>query len=311
MDSYFDEFDLDRSIAEAWAAFTGRLGEVVSMMEPGARLTINTRESELPAEQPFISFDCDDEYNIRSEVSGNAYLSLDFLLTDAQLAKLAELGWHEPEDGPNWWRTAEQDAYQLVAEEAVAVLIEVFDIEHPVFLAPDQLSEILNPPASAIPMAEAFPSGDLTAVVPTSADHLRQLISLVLNDELGQMPILTDEGEFAIRAGTAMVFIRVTEDTREAIIFSPIVHDIEGRTRAAELLADLNAHGRMVKFMLIGDKVLLSLSLLTYPFVPAHLKQVLAMVAELADEMDERLAAALRGETFFGPDDSPPPEVDA
>ncbi|SKF62607.1 Uncharacterised protein [Mycobacteroides abscessus subsp. abscessus] len=41
------------------------------------------------------------------------------------------------------------------------------------------------------------------------------------------------------------------------------------------------------------------MSLLAHPFVPAHLLQGLRIISRMADEMDDLLAAKLRGRTTF------------
>ncbi|MDR1790240.1 MAG: hypothetical protein LBR20_01000 [Propionibacteriaceae bacterium] len=297
------DFDLDRSVSQAWTEFSDRLAEVVSVMEPGSTLTLYTRESELPNEEPYIRFSCDANYNLCLEVSGNAELSLDFLLTDAQERQLVELGWTPPNlkvepQVKNWRRVIPQEHSGLAADAAVSVLEEVFGITHPIFLRPDHLSELLNPPQTAVTGEAGYSIGELTAVTPMAPDHLRQLVALELHRILGEMP-MEEAGELAVRKGSTMIFARIVPDTREVIIYSPVVHDIAGRTRAAELLSDLNTRGRMVKFMLLNDKVIISISVLTYPFVPAHINQAFTMVAEVADEMDEKLAKALDGKTFF------------
>src|SRR6476469_3340953 len=38
----FDDFDVDRSVAQAWTEFQARLSEVVSMIDDSADLTIGT-----------------------------------------------------------------------------------------------------------------------------------------------------------------------------------------------------------------------------------------------------------------------------
>ncbi|MDR1851755.1 MAG: YbjN domain-containing protein [Propionibacteriaceae bacterium] len=294
-------FDLDRSAAEAWTAFAERLGEVVSVMEPGATLTLSSHESELEEDEPFVRFSCDENYDILSEVSGNDVLGPEFQLCREQQVKLAELGWNPPNPDaepaePNYWRVAKQEYSQLIAEAAVAVLDEVFQIMHPAFLASDQLNEILNP-AHGEP--QAF-SGDIAAaVMPSSQADLKNIVEQTLLCATDVTPMLTPDGEFAIRYGSSMVFIRATADAREVMVFSPIVHDVEGRTRAAELLMDLNVGARYVKFILLADRVFISISMMAHPFVPAHLLEALRLISQLADELDERLAETLRGETYF------------
>ncbi len=54
-----------------------------------------------------------------------------------------------------------------------------------------------------------------------------------------------------------------------------------------------------MRFLLVRDRVFVSLSLFARPFVPAHLRQALGMVSVTADAIDNELAAKLRGRTTF------------
>ena len=78
-----------------------------------------------------------------------------------------------------------------------------------------------------------------------------------------------------------MVFVRATTDAQEVLVFSAVVHDVEGRSRAMEVLSDLNTEARFVRFMLIRDRVFVSLSIFAQPLVPAHLHQALRTVSQM------------------------------
>ena len=72
---------------------------------------------------------------------------------------------------------------------------------------------------------------------------------------LGHRPIRDDEGDVVIRVGSTMVFLRTSTDAREVILFAAVVHDVAGRSRATEVLNDLNIEARWVKFQLVRDRV--------------------------------------------------------
>jgi len=302
------DFDLDRSIGDAWAGFAERLAEVVSVMDPGASLTLGSLAASGSAQAPFVRFTCLSDRTIVTEASGHAPLGEDHPLDDGQLQRLADLGWQPPavdgpHAGPHHWFLASQEESEQIAERAVTVLREVFQIRHPAFLAPDQLAEVLAPPPARELPRDTFLAEDLQALVPTSGAHLEALVRAELGQILGYEPLTDTDGDFAIRVGSAMVFVRCTPDAHEVIVFSPVVHELEGRSRAMEVLSDLNAEARYVRFLLIRDRVFASMSILAYPFVPAHLHQALRTMTLVADEIDEELARRLRGRTSFGAGD--------
>jgi hypothetical protein len=112
------------------------------------------------------------------------------------------------------------------------------------------------------------------------------------------------DGDLAMRVGSAMVFVRVPADGQEVLVFAPVVHDVDGRSRATEVLNDINAHARWVRFALLRDRVFVTMSILGRPFVAAHLRQAIAEVCKVADGVDDLLAQSLHGRTAFEADEA-------
>ena len=115
----------------------------------------------------------------------------------------------------------------------------------------------------------------------------------------GYPPIHDNEGDVAIRVGSTMLFLRTSPDAQEVVVFAAVVHDVAGRSRAAEVLNDLNVEARWVKFQLVRDRVFVTVSVLARPFVPAHLHHAVKILAETADGIDNDLAVKLGGRTTF------------
>ncbi len=312
-----EDFDFDASTREAWELFSGRLAEVVSIIDPGGALTIGTLSSTTePA--PEIVFSCGDRTakgeapSIWAQASSNATLGEHFQLDVQQLDRLSDLGWQAPttegpHPTPNFWTTDEQDECTELADLAVATLRDVYGVQHPVFLAPDHLAEVLQPDVAPTEDV-ASPGGlldahDAVAVMPASRSELDALINTELTHMFGHEPIRDSEGDIAIRVGSTMVFVRSAPDAREILLFSALVHEVEGRSRAMEVLNDLNTESRYGRFSLFKDRVFVTMSLLTRPFVPAHLHEGVRIMSQIADGIDDDLAAKLRGRTTFTDDE--------
>ncbi|HEY5788670.1 MAG TPA: hypothetical protein VIT65_28255, partial [Microlunatus sp.] len=138
-----DDFDLDRSTAQAWAEFTGRLAEVISMIDDSADLTI--RSFSAGADPPFVRLSSPSRLAIRAEAAANSSLGASYQLTEAQGKALEEAGWQPPDpDCPDFSCDFSQDAAEEVAELVVGALRDVYGVQHPVFLDPDQLAGILR-----------------------------------------------------------------------------------------------------------------------------------------------------------------------
>lgn len=304
------EFDLDASTDQAWISFAARLAEVLSVMDPGGSLRIGAIAGRGEGAAPFVRFTCGDGGALEAHAASNAELAEEFQLGVAQLELLDAAGWESPSaSGPTahagFLMAGQQEDPRPLADASVKVLRDVYGVAHPAFLAPDQLAEILTPsPIEELPVSSSFDAEDLQAIVPRSRADLEAAIGRELVDLLGHEPVRDDDGDYAIRVGSTMVFVRATQDAREVLVFSALVHDIDGRSRAMEVLSDLNTDARYVRFLMIRDRVFVSLSVFAHPFVPAHLHQALEIVSVISDRIDGELAAKLRGRTTFTEPDS-------
>ena len=299
-----DDFDIDRSTQQAWDAFGGRLSEVLSMMDGGAELTLGMLAPDDDA-SPFIEYDCPALGRLVAQAASNAVLADDYQLAAPQLAQMEELGWASPsaDASENFTSSWSQDQTDELAVLSVTTMRDVYGVLHPVFLTADQLEDVLQPPGPSEPpyRSSAQPAGgpDTHAVMPVDAAELDRLVGVELARIYGSLPFHDSEGDYAIRVVSTMVFVRIPSDAREVIAFSAVVHDVSGRSRAAEVLNDLNSESRWVRFWLLRDKVFVSMSALAQPFVPAHFQQVIHEVASVADSIDDHLAATLQGRTTF------------
>jgi Putative bacterial sensory transduction regulator len=304
-----DDFDIDKSIAAAWAEFQARLSEVVSMIDDSGDLTIGTGSDGDQA--PFIRLSSPRPHLVRGEAASNAVLGEDYQLGPDQLATMEGLGWQPPSaDGErpsaHFWVECEQDEADRVSELAVGALRDVYGVQHPIFLAPDQLAEVLQPTPAPLETSTGtlVPAGPgLAATMPSNRTHLVSLVDAELVRMFGYPPIHDTEGDVAIRVGSTMLFLRTTPDAQEVLVFAAVVHDVAGRSRAMEVLNDLNVEARWVKFQLVRDRVFVTVSVLARPFVPAHLHHAVKILAETADGIDNDLAVKLGGRTTF--DDHP------
>jgi type III secretion system-like peptide-binding chaperone len=311
-----DDFDLDRSTAQAWAEFQSRLSEVISMIDETADLTIRTTSGG-NGPPPFVRLSSPRPGMIRCEAAGNAVLGPDFQLSVDQLTAMEELGWQPSAVGDedtslkptaDFWIELPQAASDRMSEVAVSALRDIYGVQHPVFLAPDKLAEALQPaqapiePESSIKV-ERLERPDLEPTMPRNQQHLNDLVDAELAEIYGHPPIRDVDGDVAIRVGSTMLFLRTSRDGQEVVLFAPVVHDVAGRSRATEVLNDLNVEARWVKFQLIKDRVFVTLSVMSRPFVSAHLRQAVRILSDVADGIDNELAAKLNGRTTFSDHD--------
>jgi len=270
-----EDFDLDRSIEEAWDAFTDRLDEVLSVMDPSSDLVISA-EDETPATIRFC---------VNSPEVVSAHLT-------TSVEGLGDLGWAAEDAG--WKADRNQEDTRELAELTVATM-RYIGVLHPVFLHPDQLAEILLPVDEGV----APTPGQYGVVMTTSQRQLDLAVESTLGQWFGHPPMRTADGDVAIRSGSTVVFLRSTPDGEELIVFAALVHDVDGRSRACEVLNDLNVEARYCRFALHRDRVFVQISVPAKPFAPAHLKLALETLSRVADGIDDELATRLGGHTTF------------
>ncbi len=288
------DFDFDRSVNQAWRRFTLRLGEVLSMMDETEPLTLQPCDG---AEGRWQVRFCQPE---RGRLQAQVPLEDEArhqVVTPEQAAGLQGLGWQADEGG--WSVTVDQDDCGDLAAIAVEALRRVFLVEHPVFLDANVLDEILQEPTVLEAGTQAAVAGSDLVLVGLDEVQLTAAVAEELSGAVGVHPMRDQDGDFAVRVGSTMIFVRIPSDGKEVRLFSVLVHDVSGRSRAAEVLNDVNSHSRWVKFYLVRDKIMVTMSILASPFVPAHLRQAITEMANVADGVDDLLAASLQGKTTF------------
>lgn len=280
-----DDFDLDRSTTAAWETFTNRLDEVLSVMDASADLTISVAAS---------GWTTDVAPDIRFSVvrPGVVEASLQGVTTPA----LADLGWFSEPDGSSRLERDQEHSPEL-ASIITRTLVDVLGVLHPVFLEPDQLAELLR--GEPVPDALLADTGTAGVVSPGSRQELDAAVDAELTRLFGHPPLRDEDGDVALRVGSTVVFLRTTPDFREVLLFAALVHDVSGRSRACEVLNDLNTEARFCRFALHRDRVFVQISVFAQPFVPSHLAQSLEALSAVADGIDDELASRLGGRTTF------------
>ena len=278
-----EDFDLDKTTRQAWDEFTERLADVLSVMDASADLTISAVNGEETCETPpAVRF---------SAVEPGV---VEAVLVGVDSPRLAELGWISSPNGVTA-RRDQEEATEL-ANLTTTTMTQVVGVLHPIFLEPDQLAELLTAresnPAQPVP-------GAYGVVLPNSQAQLDAIVDAELEKMFGHPALRNAAGEVAIRVGSTMVFCRSTPDFKELVLFAALVHDVSGRSRACEVLNDLNVESRYCRFALHRDRVFVQVSVPARPFVPQHLRQALESISQVADGIDDDLAHKLGGRTTF------------
>ena len=308
--SEFAGFDLDRNTARAWSRFQARLADHLAEMGDDDTLVIDAEvaDDDIDGAAPYVQFaGFGDGSMVRGEVSSNNYLAEPYALDDERVARLTDLGWHTPTVGPgqpegegsgNFFTDLPLTEADRLAVMAVKALREVFGVAHPAFLVADGLGEDPEAPVPAEGTAPVERDEPL-AVMPESAEHLRELVDEALTPLFGSAPRHDDDGDIPVPWGSSLVFVRVDEDVPVVQLFGFVVEGVKDLERAAFEVSVLNRDFRFIKFLLVEDRVMARVHLPAWPFVPEHLRSMLTGMSAQLDQIDEDLVARVGGTRAF------------
>jgi hypothetical protein len=114
------------------------------------------------------------------------------------------------------------------------------------------------------------------------------------------------DGDIGIRAGTAMVFVKVRDSPPLVDVFSPVLTDVRPSEKLYQKLSELTNRMPVGRLYFASDTVWASVPVFGRSFQPSHLVLAIQVMTGLADELDDRLHGEFGGRRFFAEDDKPP-----
>ncbi|TQF65775.1 hypothetical protein FK531_20310 [Rhodococcus spelaei] len=313
----------DTSVERAWTDFQVRLADIIAAMREDDLLALELgEESTVEGFVPCVQFLAWGAGEVRCEVPSNAYLDPRHRLSAADEQRLVELGWHRPTRQPDDEPDAGSPAFFVdkpanwadqLAAMAVTVFRETWSVPHPSFLRTEAVGtiEALSIDPVELDDEESFALDPGAAVVPRDDEHLYQLVALTLARLFDEPPGDDEHSDFLLALGRVVGFVGPHLDGGEVQVRVPLVRDVSDRTRASELIADLNRRWPHLKFTLTTDRVEVWAAVLANPYVPQHLidmlEQLFAFVRTVDDAFADRFGGHLEG---LSEPDPAPMEVD-
>ncbi|WP_307846196.1 hypothetical protein [Rhodococcus sp. CX] len=131
-------------------------------------------------------------------------------------------------------------------------------------------------------------------------DALRDAVRRILADVLDEAPEPDEDGDLPIWLGDVITYASVDAEDAVVELRTFLVERIAGRTRAAEVLGDLQSEWPDFKFVLHKDRVTAEQRVPASPLVPMHLIRAVGAIVPLVEEA-RVLASRLGGEAcVFG-----------
>ncbi|RVW08142.1 hypothetical protein EGT67_17140 [Prescottella agglutinans] len=337
--SRFASGDFDGSIEDAWGSYRARLADKIAAISADDQLVLETtcETDEADGRVPFVQ--CQIVAGptgplVRCEIPADLHLPPRRRLSDADRTRLLEQGWTPPPVvvEPPLFEEFGEDEPTLVVEKAprwadqlaamtVSVFRDTWNVPHPAFLALHHLGADgdADPAQTGAGAPPTIALDRHVAIRPRDTDHLREVIALTLTDMYGQIPERDSDGDIVLRFGSALALVIANESTPEVQLWAPLVRDISGRTRASELITDLNRRWPYLRFGLYEDRLRVMIDMLADPFVPQHLADMVEHLGDFLSGVDAEFATHFGGQLHFPPappvtigdaPDAPPPPAE-
>jgi hypothetical protein len=323
--------DLRAKVTDAWREFAGALAALLPALPVGAHVdvTLDPTASGTGVAVYSVSMRIADDGVVEALAVGNAGLPEGFRMDRSAVADLVALGWSPPGVLPGsgdsfGLRTTVSEATRL-ATTVSRTLRDVYGAPHPaflVYLVHDESDEPLE--STPLGTARHEPSidaeldlddldtdGVLAAAIANAADEVvpleervRTVLATMSKTTVDQLQVDSD-GDIGIRAGSAMVFVRVRDNPPLVDVFSPLLTEVEPTEQLYVKLSGLTNRMPIGRLYCASDTVWASIPVFGRNFQATHLMLAVQVMTGLADELDDRLHGEFGGKRFFGEADKP------
>ncbi|MEV1144045.1 hypothetical protein [Micromonospora sp. NPDC049799] len=321
--------DLREKVTQAWREFARALAERLAALPGGSHveLTLDPTASGTGDAVYSISIDVGADRAVAARAVGNASLPEGYRLDRAAVADMVALGWSPPGvlegSGEHFGLHGGAEETTKLAALFSRTLRDVYGAPHPAFLvylihdaegeplesgplgtARSEFGPDRNVEADldeALAKAAAQPAEDDVLGLP---ERVRTVVSTMLKSDEDRLQVDSD-GDITIRAGSAMVFVRVRDNPPLVDVFSPILTEVEPTERLYVKLSELTNRMPIGRLYCADDTVWASIPVFGRNFQATHLMLAVQVMTGLADELDDRLHGEFGGKRFFGEGDKP------
>ena len=332
--------DLRAKVTDAWREFAAALAMLLPTLPIGAHvdLTLDPTASGTGDAVYSVSLRIVADGAVEALAVGNAELPKGYQMDRAAVAALVALGWSPPGVLPgsrdSFGLRTTVSAAQRLATTVSRTLRDVYGAPHPafvVYLVHDEQDE----PIETAPLGTARhepglddgievdaldTDGALTTALAGAAEdvlpldeRVRSVLATMSKTPVDQLQVDSD-GDVGIRAGSAMVFVRVRDNPPLVDVFSPVLTEVEPTEQLYVKLSELTNRMPIGRLYCSGDTVWASIPVFGRNFQATHLMLAVQVMTGLADELDDRLHGEFGGKRFFGEGDKPtvsPPADDS
>lgn len=297
-----DGFDLDRATEVGWAGFLSRLADHLGALGEPLRILPYGGDAQT---SPVLEVTSEEGDPASAEGNGSQDAVLHAVLRgpggsswpeDERAEHLTHLGWHP--DGTAYLMDLPRSHAHLLAAVVTDTLREVVGVPHPAFLDAGALT--LSVPSEDTQVEAPVPELDIdTAVMVQTPAELRDIVDTTLHTMLAHPPRHDHDGDVPILFGSALVYVRTADAQPVVTIFAIPVQDIRDLAAARREVELFNRRAVFGTFRLVGRQIIASVAIPCLPFVPRHLIGMVELMGREIDNLDEDLAARVRGRRWI------------
>jgi hypothetical protein len=333
--------DLAAKVTDAWREFARALATVLPTLPQGARLdlTLDPTASGTGDAVYAATVLAGPEGGLEAFAVGNAALPEPYRMDRGKVAELVALGWSPPGvvrgSGQHFGLVTDTAGAAPLANVLARTMRDIYGTPHPAFLTymvhDENDSPIATDPlgtarpeamveaaetgtedeeavertvaGTAIALGTALRGGDDDGGLPL-AERVRTVVAGLLKTDPDQLQVDSD-GDIGIRAGSAMVFVRIRDNPPLIDVFSPILTEIQPNEQLYVKLSELTNRMPIGRLYCTADTVWASIPVFGRNFQTVHLVLAIQVMTGLADELDDRLHGEFGGKRFFGEGDKP------
>ncbi|MEV6635247.1 hypothetical protein AB0M54_31305 [Actinoplanes sp. NPDC051470] len=319
--------DLRAKVTEAWQEFAAALAKLIPELSAGGHIdvTLDPTASGTGTAVYSVSLRVLDDEVVEALAVGNAELPDGFRMDRAAVADLIALGWSPPgvqaDSGDSFGLRSRADHAARIATIVTRTLRDVYGAPHPAFLM-YLVHDIDDEPVTTAPLGtarheptleEGLNLDDLQGAAALAhaaeeaiplEERVRTVVATMSKTTVDQLQEDAD-GDIGIRAGSAMVFVRVRDNPPLVDVFSPILTEVEPTETLYVKLSELTNRMPIGRLYVAQDTVWASIPVFGRNFQASHLMLAVQVMTGLADELDDRLHGEFGGKRFFGEGDKP------
>lgn len=309
--------DLGAKVDAAWTAFTVALATAIEELpeDSDLELVLDPTATGTGAAVYDVTVSRLKNDELHADATSNATLPDGVTLDRTTIAHLIALGWQPPGAvegaGERFGIRVSISEAEALAEIITRTFREMYNAPHPAFLTYDFTGDTEAPTLATARLAPAVVSAPEPRAITAEASGLgsvvREVVAAMLRTEPERLSV-DDNGEISVRAGSAMVFIKVTERPAVVDVYSPLLTEVDPNERVYRELSELTQRLPIGRLYYLSGTIWVSVPVYGRDFQPTHLMLAVESMTRLADDLDDRLQGKFGGRRFFEPTTDGPEE---